>query len=200
VRTVPATVTRTEPAAIRAAIGRAWERLTGQVASPGVLDALSAQAMLETGRGTKMVAYNFGGIKGVGPSGLTTRARTKEVENGKTVDIVDGFRAYRSLEEGALDYVRLLRSRFGAAVARAEAGDLDGFAHELKRAHYYTADEHEYAAALRAMSVAAPPPEPQRPPSRLDDRTAFQRTTDLVRVLDALRASAMRIADDEDRD
>jgi hypothetical protein len=204
-RVVEAKTTRTAPVEIRAAIGRAWERLTGRAPTQGALDALSAQALLETGRGESMVAFNFGGIKGVGPSGLTTRARTKEVADGRTVEIVDGFRAYTSLDEGALDYVRLLRSRFGAAVSQAENGNLDGFAHELRRAHYYTADERDYARALHAVAgetgVRSPPPRTQASPSPgLEGPSRFARATELVHLLDSLRTSALRVIQENDAD
>jgi hypothetical protein len=202
VRFVEPTRTPVSPVALREALARAWTRATGTPPSNGILDALTAQAMLETGRGTSMVQYNFGGIKGVGPSGLSTKASTIEVEKGKTIHIVDGFRAYGTLDEGALDYVRLVRGQFGAALARADAGDLDGFAHELKVAHYYTADEKDYAKLLHALagtpanasttaalaSTDAPVNAPPTPASN------FARATDVVRMLDAVRGSMMRIA------
>lgn len=137
---------------LRSAIARAHEKLTGHTATPALLDTLTAQASLETSSGGRMYNYNFGGIKGVGPTGETATCRTKEVLGGREVEVRDGFRAYRSLDEGALDYVRLMRDRFGGAMGRAEAGDVDGFAHALKQAHYYTADESKYASALRALT------------------------------------------------
>jgi hypothetical protein len=52
------------------------------------------------------------------------------------------YRSYETPEEGAADLWRLLRTRYGAALTAAQAGDLAGFAVELKRAGYYgqTAD------------------------------------------------------------
>src|SRR6187200_465774 len=102
---------------LRAAIGRAHEKVTGRAPSAGLLDTLTAHASLETGSGSNMYNYNFGGIKGAGPSGETARCRTREVQGGREVEVRDGFRAYRSLDEGATDYVRLMRDRFGAAVS-----------------------------------------------------------------------------------
>ncbi len=139
---------------LRNAIARAHHELTGRAASAGLLDTLTAHASLETGSGGQMYNFNFGGIKGRGPTGATARCRTKEVEGGREVEVRDGFRAYRSLYEGALDYVRLMRDRFGGAVSFAERGNVDGFAHALKQAHYYTADESKYAAALHSLSGA----------------------------------------------
>lgn len=140
---------------LRGAIGRAYQKVTGQAPSSNVLDMLTAHASLETGSGAQMYNFNFGGIKGKSPTGETARCRTKEVFDGKEVEVRDGFRAYRSLDDGALDYVRLMRDRFGGAVSKAESGDVDGFAHALKQAHYYTADESKYASALRHLSGVA---------------------------------------------
>ena len=201
VRYVEPNRTPVTPVAIREALARAWTRATGAPPSSGVLDAITAQANLETGRGTSMVQYNFGGIKGVGPTGLSTRASTIEVEGGKTKHIVDGFRAYDSLDAGALDYVRLVRGQFGAALARADAGDLDGFAHELKVAHYYTADEKDYARLLHAVSGTpydGGPSAASSTDAKSDGATTpadgFARAGDIVRMLDSVRTSMMKIA------
>lgn len=140
---------------LRAAISRAYKTVTGKVASAKVLDTLTAHASLETGSGGSMYNFNFGGIKGSSPTGETAKTRTKEVIDGKEIEIRDGFRAYHSLDEGAIDYVKLMKGRFGGAVSRAESGDLDGFAHALKQANYYTADETKYASALHSLSGIA---------------------------------------------
>jgi flagellar protein FlgJ len=193
---VPVEVTHATPTQMRSAIASAYTKLTGKPPSQGVLDALSAQAMLETARGTSMINYNFGGIKGTSPAGTTTRARTFEVEGGKTTHIVDHFRAYGSLEAGALDYVKLVRDRFGRALAAADAGSIDGFAHELKAAHYFTASEKDYASALHAMAgtpnhATSAPTLAANPTPEAADR--FARAEEIARIGDALSASAARI-------
>jgi hypothetical protein len=151
-RNVEPTRTQVSRADLRAAIGRAFEKVTGEKPTGGLLDTLTAHASLETGSGTAMYNFNFGGIKGHSQTGETAVCRTKEVFNGKEVEVRDGFRAYRSLDDGALDYVRLMRGKFHDAVSRAEAGDINGFAHALKKASYYTADETKYADALQKLS------------------------------------------------
>jgi hypothetical protein len=95
-----------------------------------------------------MYNYNFAGIKGRSPSGAVAVCRTHEVLGGKDVVIKDGFRAYSSLDEGARDYVKLMKSQFSGAMAPASRGDTVGFASALKRAHYYTAPEADYAQGL----------------------------------------------------
>lgn len=138
---------------IRGALNRAYEKIYGKTPSKDTLDTLTAQASLETGSGGSMYNFNFGGIKGGAPgTNETANLRTKEVYDGKEVEVRDGFRAYRSLDAGAEDYVRLLKNQFGKAMSQADAGNINGFAHALKEAHYYTADESKYASALNVLA------------------------------------------------
>lgn len=58
------------------------------------------------------------------------------------------FRAYATLDEGAADYLGLLRKRFASAWPAVVAGDPAAFGRALKAAHYYTADEAEYTRGL----------------------------------------------------
>ena len=135
-----------------------------------------------------MFNFNFGGIKGAAPeTGGTARCRTREVVDGREVSVRDGFRAYRSLEEGAADYVRLLRGRFGAAVARAEVGDIDGFARALKASGYYTADEAKYASALRGLAGVPEGAASPRPVAAAAPAPAmFADSEQVARMLDAI--------------
>ena len=192
-------VSRTE---LRGAIGRAHQKLTGHAPSPALLDVLTAHASLETGSGAQMFNFNFGGIKGASPAGETARMRTREVIDGKEIEVRDGFRSYRSLDDGALDYVRLMRDRFGGAVARAESGDIDGFAHALKQARYYTADESKYAAALHRLTGTTGPAMMTAPGSELrapvsSAAAVFPDSFELGRVLDAISRHPVRMADPE---
>ena len=123
------------------------------------MNVLTAHASLETASGDRMYNFNFGGIKGASASGNTAVCRTHEVLGGKDVVIKDGFRAYGSLDEGALDYVRTMKSRFGGALAPAARGDVTGFASALKKAHYYTASEADYARGLTSL-MGAPTGQP----------------------------------------
>ncbi len=150
-RIVAARRTPTSPVRFRSALSRAYRAVTGKPASATTLDILGAHVSHETGRGLRMYNYNFGGIKGASPGGMTARYPTFEHMNGRNVDIVDGFRAYRSAGEGATDYLRLLGTRYRSALQAAEQGDVNGFAAALKRAGYYTAPQEGYAAALRSL-------------------------------------------------
>jgi hypothetical protein len=187
---------------IRAALGRAIESRTGCPARGATLDVLAAQVSLETAHGSAMFNYNFGGIKGASPSGETAHYLTHEVENGHELTVDQGFRAYGSLDEGARDYVNVLAARFPGAFSKAASGDVDGFAHALKQAHYYTASEQDYDAGLRAAAglPAATSPLagafPSTPMVAQADPSAsvFSTSAEVSRVLDAVAAAASRIA------
>ena len=210
---VPLQRTVASPSAIRGALTRAVQQVTGQAPRPSLVAVLNAQVSLETGGGRSMFNYNFGGIKGTGPSGLTATAPTHEVSNGATVATRAGFRAYTSIDEGARDYVSLIARRYPEAFQAAAGGDVDGFAHALHQGGYYTATEVSYANGLRgALGM------PQRADSGSDpatgaptnavaslavgaDASGFSSSETLGRLMDALSASALQIArpaDDKD--
>jgi hypothetical protein len=139
-----------------------------------------------------MFNFNFGGIKGKSPEGETATYATREVIDGQSVTMQQGFRAYDSLDAGARDYVSVMRSRFPGAFSQAVVGNVDGFATALKAEHYYTADEAEYARGLKAAgggsAVAQEAPLQPAPGS-------LATSAELSRVIDAVAASAARIAD-----
>jgi hypothetical protein len=150
----------------------AWQNVTGEEPSEDTVRVLTAQWAHETGSGASMFNYNFGGIKGTGPSGLTVAQRTREGFGATERTIVDNFRAYRTAEEGAGDYVRLLQSRFPQAAEAAKNGDPRAFVHALKARGYFTGDEGAYTRSVVALSgmqlpsgTAEAPPilEPGRP-------------------------------------
>jgi hypothetical protein len=179
---------------LQGAIGRAYQRVMGQAPSTSLLRSLTAQASLETGAGTSMYNYNFGGVKGVSPSGSSASCLTHEVVDGTDLTLHQGFRAYASVDEGAEDYVRVVVQKFGHALPAAAAGDLDGFAHALKQAGYYTASEADYAAALKSASVGLDSGKTS-PILPVPSSAAFASSVDMSRLFDALSASALRIAE-----
>lgn len=136
----------------RNAIARAYEVLTGQSLDATGQAILTAQWAHETGHGASMFNYNFGGIKGTGPSGLTVSQRTTEGYGANSRRIVDQFRAYETIDEGAKDYVRLLLNRYGDAVAAAGRGDASGFVHGLKQRGYFTGDPAAYERSIQSIA------------------------------------------------
>jgi hypothetical protein len=181
---------------VRAALGRALQATTGRTPTARTLDVLSAQVSLETAHGAQMYNFNFGGIKGVSPRGETANTMTHEVLDGQDVHISQGFRAYGSIDEGARDYVAVLNARFPGALAQAKAGDLGGFAHALKQAHYYTASERDYAAGLQAAQPSGPGEASAAQPVP----AGFSTSVELSRVIDAVSSSAVHIADPDPQD
>lgn len=206
-----------KPSEIKKAIATAYQRLHGKPIGSKMLDVLSAQACNETGLGASMFNFNFGGIKGSSPQGMTARCKTTEILGGEEKHIVDGFRAYGSLTDGATDYVRFLEKRFPKAVEAAEKGDVSGFVGHLKAGHYFTADEGAYAGAVQRLLGATDDMAPGVTASSsvaskasfsgissfggLDGMSGigagtggFADTTAMSRVFDALSASSASIA------
>jgi len=131
---------------------RAWTRVTGEVPDDKTVALITAQWAHETGHGASMYNYNFGGIKGVGPTGLSVEQRTKEGFGSHERQITDRFRAYESAEAGAEDYVKLLTRRFPEAVNAAKAGDSAGFVHGLKQRGYFTGDAQVYERSVTSIA------------------------------------------------
>lgn len=136
----------------QALIGQALEHVTGEKPRPETVAILTAQWAHETGRGASMFNYNFAGIKGAGPSGLSVMQRTREGYGATERTITDGFRAYQTAEEGAHDYVKLLASRFPGALEAARQGDPQGTVHALKQAGYFTGDEVAYTRSVSRIA------------------------------------------------
>lgn len=211
-RQVEAKRTPLKPSEIRRALSDAYRKLHGKAISQKTLDVLSAQVMNETGLGQSMFNFNFGGIKGASPEGLTARYGTREVLGGETRHITDGFRAYGSSTAGAVDYLSFLERKYPRAVDSAEQGDVDGFVAHLKAGHYFTADEAQYAAAVKNLLSAddadaarrgTPSPSAGAPTGAPPvDASSFATSETLLRVYDAMTSSAVAIAapsGDEDR-
>jgi hypothetical protein len=152
---VPPVRTRLDGADAAEALRSAWTRVTGQPPSEHTVAILTAQWAHETGNGASMYNYNFGGIKGTGPSGLSVSQRTKEGFGASEHTITDRFRAYRSAEEGATDYVGLLTKRFPEAAQAAQSGDPAGFVSGLKQRGYFTGDPTAYTRSVTSLTAQA---------------------------------------------
>jgi hypothetical protein len=133
-------------------IAGALERRTGAAPSKETVAILTAQWAHETGRGASMFNYNFAGIKGSSPAGLSVVQRTHEGYGATERTITDSFRAYRTAEEGADDYVALLQRRFPAALDAAKQGDPAGCVRALKQSGYFTGDEVAYTRSVTRMA------------------------------------------------
>jgi hypothetical protein len=137
------------------ALGAAWRQRFGEAAPSGALQVLVADWAHETGHGRAMMNYNFGGIKGTGPSGLSAAYLTTEGAGATEHKIVDRFRAYHTATEGAADYVGLLADRFPKAIDAARRGDAGEFVRALKQGGYLTGSEDAYTTSVVSLAERA---------------------------------------------
>lgn len=149
---VPVVRTKLDAGQAQEALRAAWEKVTGEAPSDKTLALITAQWAHETGNGASMYNYNFAGIKGAGPSGLSVAQHTREGYGASERRIVDNFRAYRSAEEGATDYVQLLSKRFPEAVEGARQGDPGAFVRGLKSRGYFTGHEGAYLNSVSSIA------------------------------------------------
>lgn len=190
----PTVTTVCSPAAVYAALGLAWQ---AAFASPmprtsGLV--LLSQWALETGGGHACNNNNFAGIKHVSGDGRDWASyETTEVIGGKVVPMEQSFRAYDTLEEGAIDYLATLRHNFAPAWPAVESGDVAQFARLLSEARYYTAPEASYAAGLEArfaqMQAAVPletPTDPAPAPTPDDELANAKLVCESESVLDTI--------------
>ncbi len=138
--------------AASAELRSAWTRVTGEIPDDTTVAVLTAQWAHETAHGASMYNYNFGGIKGVGPTGLSVEQRTKEGWGRNERQITDRFRAYESPQAGAEDYVKLLTRHYPEAVNAARKGDSEGFVQGLKQRGYFTGDVRAYQRSVSSLS------------------------------------------------
>lgn len=146
-RVVAARRTETSPDQIRRALTVALEEQNGE-APQGLVDVLVAHVAHETAGGRRMYNYNFGGIKGRSPDGATAVYKTHERVGGARVALRDGFRAYRTIDDGARDYLSLLERRYPEALKAAAEGGPRAYAQALAEGRYYTDSPTRYARAL----------------------------------------------------
>ncbi len=144
--------TQMSPGAASAELRRAWTKVTGEAPDDKTVALLTAQWAHETAHGASMFNYNFGGIKGTGPTGLSVEQHTKEGWGRSERQITDRFRAYESPEAGAEDYVKLLTHRFPEATGAARAGNAEGFVQGLKQRGYFTGDAQAYQRSVSSLS------------------------------------------------
>jgi hypothetical protein len=146
---LPDRLTPCAPADLYASLRRAWPD-----AGRSSLLVLLSHWALETGFGHYCHLFNLGNAKHVPGDGHDyTQFRCNEIIGGKVVWISPpdpgcSFVAFPDLDTGAAYYLGQLRGRFQSAWPFVEAGDVVGFCHALKLAHYYTADEGLYTAGV----------------------------------------------------
>ena len=144
------------------ALREAWHKVYGQYPSDKSLGVLWAKSALETGRWKSIHCYNFGNIKkkrasSTGPDDghFFTMFRCGEIINGKNMmfdppHYQTHFRAYKTVADGAEDYIRFVsqKTRYKKAWQKVIEGDPKGYAYELKIAGYYTASLELYTSGV----------------------------------------------------
>jgi flagellar protein FlgJ len=114
-----------------------------------------AHAALESGWGEREIrgqngeaSHNLFGLKaGRNWDGATVQTLTTEYRQGLAVKLTQSFRAYDDYSAGFTDYAKVLKSRYGAALA-AGAND-DAFASGLAAGGYAT--DPAYAGKLKSV-------------------------------------------------
>ena len=138
-----------------AALERAWgECCPDSAPTRESLTVLIGHWALETGWGHFCHAHNLGNAKYTRGCGHDyTLFPCSEVLGGIEVHFTPPdpqcrFLAFDTLDDGAHYYLTHLRAEFRCAWPAVLAGDPAQFAHLLKAARYYTADEGRYTRAL----------------------------------------------------
>ena len=117
---------------------------------------LLAQWALETGHGKSMPKNNFGGLTGAAPTGGTANLATVEGHGATARNTTRNFRTYDTPEQGAADFVGVLKRRHQPAMDAAAAGDTRGFAAALKKSGYYSGDPEAYRKAVDSLYRHSP--------------------------------------------
>lgn len=141
------------PEQMAEALSFAWIKLFNEVPRKESICILLAQWALETGWGKACYCWNIGNYKHVdGDNRDYCYYKCNEIIGGRVIwfdPTVEKdrpyccFRAYKTIEAGAIDYVASLHKRFTLAWPDVVSGDPAGFAHDLKRQGYYTANEED---------------------------------------------------------
>lgn len=144
------------PPQLYGSLARAWLKAFNETPHRTSLLVLLAQWALETGRGRSMHCYNLGNVKSNQKSGDWCFFRCNEIINGKEVWFDPDhpaacFRAFATLDDGALDYLNTLHDRFKPAWPAVVAGDPQSFVHLLKINRYFTADEAQYTRSVVSL-------------------------------------------------
>jgi Mannosyl-glycoprotein endo-beta-N-acetylglucosaminidase len=132
----------------QALLSAAWTAVVGEAPSRGTAQLLTAHWALETDAGRAMPGHNFAGIK-AGPTAQGAFFDTNEGHGATRRELSARFRVYDSPEAGARDYLKLLVTRYPAALEAARVGDTTDFARALAAGGYFTADPVAYSAGLR---------------------------------------------------
>lgn len=154
----PARRTRMTPVEAVRYLSSAYAQLTGHPPSDRVLGVLLGQWGLESGTGTRMYNFNYGGVKipRRGWEGGRVRLATHETIRGQRVNTEAWFQAYGTPEEGAIHYLRNILDNYGEALAAVDrSGNPEDYGRHMGR--YHTGDNSEYAAGIARIATRHSP-------------------------------------------
>lgn len=139
------------------AVVQAWRELFDETPPISAVVLLAAQSAFECGWWKAIHCWNFGNAKAV-PGGVHswTYFACTEYVNGVLRRYcpkhpASCFRAFATMHDGMLDYLSLLKNRFGLAWPFILAGDVDGFVHALKQQRYFTDMEEHYRGEVHSI-------------------------------------------------
>lgn len=134
-------------------LAKAYRTVTGRSASVAILGLLLAQWALETGNGKSVHNWNFGNAKRNSGSPYYTYFTAWEMVDGQRVDSRMAFAAYKTALDGAVAYIKVLKSRpnwWNGLLT----GNIESFNKGLStNPKYYTADPGTYLSALKNRSA-----------------------------------------------
>lgn len=141
--------TKLTPADALVALREGWSTVFGYPPTAQALTMLKAQWAHETANGTKMLNYNFGGLKGRSPEGATVQAMTSEGEGENARRVSQYFRAYSTAAAGAADFIHLLGRKYPDAIMAARAGQPEAYVAALRAGGYFTGSPSQYLSNLK---------------------------------------------------
>ena len=151
---LPDQLTHIAPADLYARFDYDWQAQYLTAPARASLLVLLSHWAFETAFGRACHRFNLGNFKHVKGDGHDyVMVAQAEIIGGKRVivqppDPATWLRAYQDLDGGAADYFARLHKEFSSAWPFVVSGDVPGFGHALKLAHYYTDSEANYTAGL----------------------------------------------------
>lgn len=157
--TLPDKLTPLTPDQAAKALSDGYNLVTGKRPSALILQLMLGQWALETGNGKSIHNFNYGNGKGTSNSQFVQFFRCSEIINGQEIffdppAIECRFAAYRTAEDGAVAFVRLLKSRENWWKG-LHSGSADGFVNGLatKPFAYFTANVDLYRNVLKERAA-----------------------------------------------
>lgn len=157
--TLPDKLTPLTPEQAAKALSDGYKLVTGKAPTALVLQLMLGQWALETGNGKSIHNFNYGNGKGTSNSQYVQYFRCSEIINGQEIffdppAIECRFAAYKTAEDGAVAFVRLLKSRENWWKG-LHSGSADGFVTGLatKPYAYFTANVDLYRNVLKERAA-----------------------------------------------